>query len=203
MAAGPEEPVLVDADAPDAVVALTSAVADAGAVLVRQGGIELAAGAPARLVALLRDPHCRLVRVHTDGSGCYLARSGLLALALDHGVPALRLLADPPGLDRDLARAADIVDLDGPTPIEDPASGRWRQWVDGAVVGVRAAGDAGRAAGDAGRAAGDSDPGWAARIARGHRVGARVAGSLRRRAGRARREVVRLRQRPRRGHPQR
>lgn len=177
-------PARVNGDAPDAAAALETAVSEADAVLVHAGDLEFADGTLDRMQRLLHRPHRRLLRVHTEGGGCYLARSELLASALRHGVPAAMLAGDPPGLDREIASAVDAIALDRPTPIDDPASGRWRLWLDGAEIGVRAATD--------------DDPGWAR--TRGRRNGA-VAGMatlLRRRAGRAKREVTRLRERPQR-----
>lgn len=178
------EPARVLADAPDAASALEAAVAGSDTVLVHAGDLEFADGAVERMSRLLHRPHRRLVRVHSDGGGCYLARSELLASALHHGVPAAMLAGDPPGLDREIAVAVDAVALAGPTPIEDPGSGRWRLWLDGAEIGVRAATT--------------DDPAWARTMARRHGAVAGLTTVLRRRAGRARREVSRLRDRPQR-----
>ncbi|WP_435202017.1 hypothetical protein [Janibacter sp. GS2] len=178
------EPARVRGDAADAAAALEAAVAGSEAVLVLSGDLEFADGAIARMQRLLHRPHRRLLRVHTDAGGCYLARAELLAAALRHGIPAAMLVADPPGLDREIARAVDAVALEGPTPIEDPASGRWRLWLDGADLGVRAAGE--------------GDPEWTRTMARRHGPVAGMTAFLRRRAGRARREVTRLRERPQR-----
>ena len=183
MSAHPE-PTRVVGDAPDAAAALEAAVAGSDIVLVHSGGLEFAHGAVARMHRRLRRPHRRLVRVHSDGGGCYLARSDLLASAMHHGVPAAMLAGDPPGLDREIAVAVDAVVLDGPTPIEDPGSGRWRLWLDGAEIGVRAATTEG--------------PAWSRAMARRHGPVAEVTTVLRRRLGRARREVNRLRDRPQR-----
>ncbi len=177
-------PARVDGDAPDAAAALVAAARDADSVLVHSGELEFAEGAVDRMQRLLHRPHRRLLRVHTAGGGCYLARSELLSAALRHGVPAAMLAGDPPGLDREIAAAVDAVALDGPTPIDDPASGRWRLWLDGATIGVRAATD--------------DDPDWARTMARRNGPVAGMTTLLRRRAGRAKREVTRLRQRPQR-----
>lgn len=177
-------PARVDGRAPDAATALAAAVDEADAVLVHGGALEFADGSIERMQRLLLRPHRRLLRVHTDGGGCYLARSELLASALRHGIPPEMLAGDPPGLDREIAAAVDAVALDGPTPIDDPASGRWRLWLDGAQIGVRAATD--------------EDPGWSRTMSRQHGPAAGLTTLLRRRAGRAKREVTRLRARPQR-----
>lgn len=174
--------VRVDGSAPDAAAALEKAVGEADSVLVHSGDLEFAEGAVERMHRLLNRPHRRLLRVHTDGGSCFLARSELLASAMRHGVPAAMLAGDPPGLDREIVAAVDAVALDGPTPIDDPASGRWRLWLDGAEVGVRAAGE--------------EDPAWSRAMSRRHGPAAGMRTLLRRRAGRARREVGRLRSRP-------
>lgn len=176
--------VRVRGNAPDAGETLAAAVPETDAVLVLGGDLELVDGALERMQRLLHRPHRRLLRVHTAGGGCYLARSELLASALRHGIPAAMLASDPPGLDREIAAAVGAVALDGPTPIDDPASGRWRLWIDGAEIGVRAATE--------------DDPGWARTMNRRHGPVAGMTILLRRRAGRARREVRRLRDRPQR-----
>lgn len=176
MAGRHPEPVRITADAQDAVARLEAAVTSAESILVHEEGVVLSDGTVERMLRTLHEPHRRLVRVHNGAGSCYLARSELLATALDRGVPAAMILADPPGLDREIAHAADTVPLDGPTPVEDPASGRWRVWLDGAVIGVGTAGTAG------------------AQTTRA----ARALALARRRAGRVRRELVRLRQRPQR-----
>lgn len=175
-----------DADAADV---FTAAVADPAveAVLVHRRGVEFADGAPARLVAALHRPHRRLVRVHAD-AGCYVADTALLSAALRHGVTAAELVADDAELDRRIAEALGVVPLEGRTPIEDPAAGRWRTWVDGAVVGVRASAPA---ASDA-----PADDDWAKGVARRQGAAARLTAVARRRIGAARRELVRRRQRP-------
>ena len=173
--------VRIDASAPGAADAFLAAVDTADAVLVHPADVEFADGAPQRLLRYLRRPHRRLVRVHTGGGSCYIARTDLLATALRHGVTASMLVTDPPGLDREIALAVDAAELAAPTPIENPASGRWRQWVDGSVIGVHAASD--------------EDAGWSGRVARDHGTIATATTLLRRRAGRARRDLVRLRQR--------
>ncbi|MGO1166245.1 MAG: hypothetical protein ACTMHL_06485 [Janibacter sp.] len=178
------EPARVRGDASDAPAALEAAVAGSDSVLVHDGDLEFADGAIERMQRLLHRPHRRLLRVHTDGGTCYLARVELLSTALRHGVPATMLVADPPGLDREIALAVDADLLESPTPIDDPGSGRWRLWLDGADLGVRAATD--------------SDPGWARTMARRHGAAAGLKTVIRRRAGRARREVTRLRERPQR-----
>lgn len=171
----------VDTHAPGAAAALEAALTTADAVLVHGSDLEFADGALERLVRVLRRPHRRLVRVHTGAGSCYLARTELLATAVRHGVPLTILAADPPGLDREIAMAVDADLLHGPTPIEDPASGRWRQWVDGAVVGVRATTT--------------DDPQWSERMVRRHSAPVGVVAVVRRQAGRLRRDVSRLRQR--------
>lgn len=178
------DPVRIIGSAPGADLALEAALEHAEAVLVHREGTTFAPGAVERMVSALHRPHRRLVRVHSDAGPCYLARAELLAAAIRHGLPAAMLVADPPGLDRELALAVDAVAMVGPTPVDDPASGRWRCWLDGAVVGVRAATD--------------EDPEWADRVARRHGPRARAGAVLRRHVGRARREAVRLRQRPQR-----
>lgn len=180
MPAGHAAPARVDADAPGAAGALVAAVASDELVLVHRAGTVFVDGAVERLVRHLHRPHRRLVRVHSAAGSCYLARSELLAAALRHGVAAADLVADSPGLDRRIAAAADIVPVDGPTPVEDPAAGRWRTWVDGAVVGVGAA----------------DDEAWVRRVAREHSAPVALLRLARRRAGRVRREVARRRQRP-------
>lgn len=177
-------PARVDGDAPDAAAALVAATESADSVLVHSGDLEFAEGAVERLHRLLHRPHRRLLRVHTAAGGCYLARSELLTAALRHGVPAPMLAGDPPGLDREIAAAVGDVALDGPTPIDDPAAGRWRLWLDGAAIGVRATTD--------------GDPAWARTMARRNGSVAGMTTLLRRRAGRVKREVTRLRQRPQR-----
>lgn len=174
--------VRVDGGAPDAAAALEAAVRGADSVLVHNGELEFAEGAVERMHRLLHRPHRRLLRVHTGGESCFLARSELLASAMRLGIPAAMLAGDPPGLDREIAAAVDAVALDGATPIDDPASGRWRLWLDGAEVGVRAAGE--------------EDPAWSRAMSRRHGPAAGMRTLLRRRAGRARREVGRLRSRP-------
>lgn len=169
--------VVVDGDAPDAVDRLEEAIASAETVLVHRAGTTLVDGALERLVRVLHRPHRRLVRVHSDAGPCYLARTELLVAAMRHGVEIDELVADAPGLDRRLAEASGAVHLDGPTPLHDPAAGRWRVWVNGAVVGVGASPDAREAA-------------------RRHSTPTVLLGLARRRAGRLRREAVRLRQRP-------
>ncbi|MEN3122761.1 hypothetical protein [Janibacter sp. LM] len=180
MPAGHAAPVRVDADAPGAPEALAAAVASSELVLVHREGTVFVDGAVERLVRHLHRPHRRLVRVHSAAGPCYLARSELLATALRHGVGAADLVADAPGLDRRIAEAADLLHVDGPTPVEDPAAGRWRTWVDGAVVGVGAVGD----------------EAWSRRVAREHSAPVALLRLARRRVGRARREVARRRQRP-------
>ncbi|HIZ97481.1 MAG TPA: hypothetical protein H9805_02755 [Candidatus Janibacter merdipullorum] len=184
MTGGHPHLVRVRGDAPDAAATLVAALDDADAVLVLGGDLELADGAVERMLRLLHRPHRRLLRVHTAGGTCYLARAELLSSALRHGVPAAMLAGDPPGLDREIATAVDAVDLAGPTPLEDPASGRWRLWLDGAEVGVRPATE--------------EDPAWARTMARRHGPVAGMTTFLRRRAGRVRRETRRLRDRPQR-----
>lgn len=173
--------VLIDTSTQGAAEALGAAVSTADAVLVHPADVEFADGAPRRLVRYLRRPHRRLVRVYTGGGFCYIARTDLLATALRHGVTTSMLVSDPPGLDREIALAVDAAGLAVRTPIEDPASGRWRQWVDGSVIGVRALAD--------------EDPGWSQRTAREHGTVATATTLLRRHAGRARRDFLRLRQR--------
>ncbi|MGE9782421.1 hypothetical protein [Janibacter sp. G368] len=177
MPAHPPSCAVVDADAPDAADRLEEAIGSAEAVLVHRSGAQLLEGAPERLLRVLHRPHRRLVRVHSDAGSCYLARTELLVAAMRHGVEIDELVADAPGLDRRLAEASGAVHLDGPTALHDPAAGRWRVWVDGAVVGIGSAPDA--------RAVG-----------RAHSTPAVLLGLARRRAGRVRREAVRLRQRP-------
>lgn len=176
-------PALVDGSLPDAAAALERAVDEADSVLVHSGDLEFATGAIERMHRLLHRPHRRLLRVHTDGGSCYLARSELLASAMRHGVPAAMLAGDPPGLDREIVAAVGAVHLDGPTPVDDPASGRWRLWLDGDEVGIRGADDV--------------DSAWARTMARRHGPTAGMTTLLRRRAGRARREMYRLRARRR------
>lgn len=180
MTGGQHDLVRIDGDDPGAALAIEAAVDRAESVLVHRAGTHLAPGALERLVRTLHRPHRRLVRVHSAAGPCYLARTELLALALHHGIGADELAADGPDLDRRIARAAGVLDLDGATPVEDPAAGRWRVWVDGAVVGIGA----------------DEDPGWARRVAREHSAPSALLRLARRRAGRLRREVVRRRQRP-------
>lgn len=181
MAGHPPSPAVVVGDAPDAARRLEAAVASADAVLVHRSGTRLLDGAVDRLVRTLHRPHRRLVRVHSDAGGCYLARTELLVAAIHHGVTADELVADAPGLDRRIASAADVLHLDGPTPVNDPASGRWRAWVDGAVVGVRSERTA--------------DTEWEQQVAKQHAAPATLERFARRRVGRVRRELVRLRQR--------
>lgn len=179
-------PVRITSDAPDAADALVAAAADpdVDAVLVHRERVEFADGAINRLVAALRRPHRRLIRVH-GGGGCYIASTELVSTALRHGVPAAELLADGEGLDRRVAAAVGVVPLEGPTPIEDPAAGQWRRWVDGSVVGVRTLGTDEPA-----------DDDWAESVTRNHGTAARVTALARRRAGAVRRELVRRQQRP-------
>lgn len=174
-------PTVIDGDAPGAARELDRAIASAESILVHRSGTVFAAGAVERLLRTLHRPHRRLVRVHSDAGPCYLARTELLALALHHGLTTQELLADAPGLDRRIAIAADAADAEGPTHIADPASGRWRVWVDGPVVGVRS---------------GDGDPQWERSVARHNSAPAGLLRVARRRVGRVRREVVRRRQRP-------
>lgn len=176
-------PARVDGGAPDSAAALERAVRETDSVLVHSGDLEFAAGAIERMHRLLHRPHRRLLRVHTDGGSCFLARSELLASAMRHGIPAAMLAGDPPGLDREIVAAVGAVALDGPTPIDDPASGRWRLWLDGAEIGIRVAGE--------------EDPSWSRTMARRHGPATGVSTLLRRRAGRARREVQRLQARRR------
>lgn len=183
MAGGHPSVVRIDADAPVAAAALVEAVTAGESVLVHGADVVFVDGAVDELARLLHRPYRRLVRVHTAGGPCYVARAELLAAAVRHGIPATRLVADPPGLDRELARATHAVPLEGRTPVDDPAVGQWRQWVDGAVIGVRTA-----TAAESGR----TDE-----AAHRSRVRANATAVLRRHAGRVRREVVRLRQRPR------
>lgn len=173
----PSSPVVIDGDAPDALERLEEALTAADAVVVHRTGASFVDGAIARLERVLHRPHRRLVRVHSDAGPCYLARTELLAAAVRHGVETHELVADRPGLDRRIAEAAGAVHLDGQTPVQDPAAGRWRVWVDGAVVGIGRAPDV--------RA-----------VARRSSAPVQALGLARRRAGRVRREVVRLRQRP-------
>lgn len=177
-------PASVDGSAPDAAAALERAVDEADSVLVHSGDLEFAAGAIERMHRLLHRPHRRLLRVHTGGGSCFLARSELLASAMRHGVPAAMLAGDPPGLDREIVAAVDAVALDGPTPLSDPAAGRWRLWLDGAEIGIRVAAE--------------EDPSWSRTMSRRHGPTAGMTTLLRRRAGRARREVERLQARPQR-----
>lgn len=182
MTGGPPHPARVAGDAPGAAEALRRAVDTAPAVLVHRSGTAFADGAVARLVQALHRPHRRLVRVHSDAGPCYLASSELLALALHHGVSAEELVADEPGLDRRLAAAADLVTEHGPTPVQDPAAGQWRVWLDGPVVGVRSSASA--------------DPRWERRVITQHAAPAALLRLARHRAGRVRREIERRRQRP-------
>ena len=182
MTGGQAHPARVTGDTPGAAELLRRALDTSPAVLVHRSGTAFADGAVDRLVRALRRPHRRLVRVHSDAGPCYLASSELLALALRHGVSAEELVADEPGLDRRIAAAADIVPAQGPTPVQDPAAGQWRVWLDGPVVGVRSSASA--------------DPRWEQRVVTQHSTPAGLLRLARRRAGRVRREIVRRRQRP-------
>lgn len=179
-------PVRIIGDAPGAADALTYAAADpeVRTVLVHREGVEFAEGAIDRLVAALHRPHRRLVRVHGPGS-CYLAGTEVVSAALRQGITAAEFVADDAGLDHRIAAAIGLGPLDGTTPIEDPATGRWRWWVDGVVVGVR---------GHDGVDTADDD--WARGAARRHGPAAKLTALARRRAGVVRREFVRRRQRP-------
>lgn len=144
------------------------------AVLVHQG-VELSSGAPQRLLAEIARPGRRMVRVLADGTGCYLLDRDLLRRALDR-VGTEALLADADGLDGELARALGVDPDRYPTDVADLSTGAWRHWVDGEVIGVRAAG---------------GPDGWAAAVERRHSLLSRAKGSARTSAGRARRALAR------------
>lgn len=149
------------------------------AVLVHDG-VDLAPGAPGRLLDELGAPGRRLVRIVCEPARCYVLDRELLADALAC-IPARTLAAAGDDLDADLAR---ILGLDPDAPVTDVAdltTGTWRHWVDGEAIGVRAAGTA--------------TARWRSAVRRSHSPVTRVSNRVRRVLGRARRGLARRRDR--------